>query len=340
MTRLAKPTFALACLCLLALPAAALELKIATLAPEGAAWMVKMRAAAAEIEQRTAGRVSFRFYPGGVMGTDATVLRKMRIGQLHGGALSSGALDAVYPDNQLYGLPLLFRSHHEVDAVRAKLDPLLMRGLEDKGFISFGYAGGGFAYLMSKEPVRSVPDLKQVKVWTPQGDEVSRTAFDRLGIKPIPLALADVNTGLQTGLIETVVAPPAVSIVMQWHARVRYLTDVPLLYIYALLAIDKRAFDRIGAADQAIVREVMEQAFREFDAQNRVDNERAREALQGQGIEFVAPSREELARWHEVAAETVRSLEESTAYTPALVEALHGILTSVRGGRSSVAEQR
>ena len=62
--------------------------KVATLAPEGTAWMREMRAAGEAVKTRTEGRVSFRFYPGGVMGNDATVLRKMRVGQLNGGAFT------------------------------------------------------------------------------------------------------------------------------------------------------------------------------------------------------------------------------------------------------------
>src|SRR5690606_35509804 len=67
-----------------ALPAVAAELKVATIAPDGSHWMREMRAAAAEIEERTGGSVEIKFYPGGVMGNDAQVLRKIRVGQLHG----------------------------------------------------------------------------------------------------------------------------------------------------------------------------------------------------------------------------------------------------------------
>ncbi len=72
-----------------ATPAA--TLKIATVVPEGSAWMKEMRDAASEIEQRTEGRVKLKFYPGGVMGTEKAVLRKIRVGQLQGGASPAAA---------------------------------------------------------------------------------------------------------------------------------------------------------------------------------------------------------------------------------------------------------
>ncbi|UCE90510.1 MAG: TRAP transporter substrate-binding protein DctP, partial [Pseudomonadota bacterium] len=102
----------------LAWPAHALVLKIATVSPDGAAWMTRMRAGAAEIAERTAGRVTFKFYPGGVMGNDQSVLRKIRVGQLHGGVVVGGSLAEVYSDTQIYSLPFLFQSLDEVDYVR------------------------------------------------------------------------------------------------------------------------------------------------------------------------------------------------------------------------------
>ena len=95
MTRL---LFSLLLSLLLATPAAAQVIKIATLAPDGSAWMRELRAASAEVKQGTGGRVDVKFYPGGVMGNDAVVLRKMRLGQLQGGVLTSSELSLVYPD--------------------------------------------------------------------------------------------------------------------------------------------------------------------------------------------------------------------------------------------------
>ena len=93
----------------------AVEIKVASVAPDGSSWMREMRAGADEIQQRTDGRVVIKFYPGGVMGNDSQVLRKVRVGQLQGGAFASGGLADRYAALNLYGIPLLFRSLDEVD---------------------------------------------------------------------------------------------------------------------------------------------------------------------------------------------------------------------------------
>src|SRR6185436_20254997 len=91
----------------------AADIKLATVAPDGSRWMQQMRAGAEEVNARTAGRVTLKFYPGGVMGNDAQVLRKIRIGQLQGGAFTAGGLAERYNALNLYGIPLLFRSLDE-----------------------------------------------------------------------------------------------------------------------------------------------------------------------------------------------------------------------------------
>ena len=180
---------------LLALPAPATTFKIATLSPAGSAWMNILRAAAEEVDAATEGRVAFRFYPGGAMGDDWAVLRKIRAGQLHGGVVTTTVFNRIYSDVQLYNLPLVFRDLSEVDAVRAKLDSVLLAGMERNGFVAFGIAEVGMAYAMSQRPTGTLESLRRAKVWSPEGDISVARALETFGIAPIPLTVVDVLPG-------------------------------------------------------------------------------------------------------------------------------------------------
>ncbi|GAB4279589.1 MAG: TRAP transporter substrate-binding protein [Deferrisomatales bacterium] len=318
--------------------AAGQTLKIATLAPEGTAWMTEIRAGAQEVEARTEGRVRMRFYPGGVMGNDRTVLRKIRAGQLHGGAFTTTSLSGIYRDVGIYGLPFLFQSLDEVDYVRGHMDPLLRRGLAAGGMIALGMSEGGFAYLLSAEPVERVADLRQRKVWAPEGDEVSRLALKAAGVAPVTLPLADVYTGLQTGLIDTVGTTPAGAIALQWHTKVKYLTDVPLFYVMGVLAVDRKAFERLEPEDRKVVQEVMGRVFERMDRLNRQSNEQARAALRRHGITFLAPASDaELARWRAIADETVAEIAARGVYSREMLDTLLGHLKAYRAKKTADA---
>lgn len=321
-------------LLLLAVPAVqAKSFKIATVAPDGTRWMEELKSAAAEIEKQTQGRVSFRFYPGGVMGNDKSVLRKMRVGQLQGGAVTGGALDEIYPDAQVYSLPLAFRSYEEVDHVRQRMDQKLIDGLRDNGYVSFGLSEGGFAYLMSARPLHNISDLKRYKVWSPEGDQFSRAAFEAIGISPIPLPLTDVLTALQTGMIDTVAASSMGAIALQWHSKVKHLNTTPLMYLYGTLIIQRKAFEELSAEDQRTVTTIMQATFKRLDGINRKDNEEAMKALKQQGIQFVQPSGEEQKQWQGAVNDATRSLTSKNIISSGMVQALQGQLNDYRKTR-------
>jgi TRAP-type C4-dicarboxylate transport system substrate-binding protein len=316
--------------------AGAATLKIATLSPEGSSWMQLMRAGAEEIAERTDGRVRFRFYPGGVMGDDAAVLRKIRFGQLQGAAVTVGALTPFYPDVQVYNLPMVFRDYDEVDAVREEIDPVIEAGLAEAGWTVFGFGEAGFAYAMSQERVETLREARRQKVWVPADDAGALAAMEGFGITPVPLSIADVLTGLQTDLIEGVAVPPVGAVALQWYTQVDYMLELPLLYIYGVLTVDDKAFRRIDAGDRAVVREVMSRQFRTITERNRADHSAAVEAMASQGVEIVEPSDAAVAAWREGGAEARAAMVEAGVVSPDLAERVMGLLERERAAGAGV----
>ena len=311
-------------------------LKIATVTPEGSQWMKEMRASAREIKERTDGRVEIKYYGGGVMGNDAKVLGRIRIGALQGGAFTPSALSAIYPDLNLYGLPMIFDSEEEAAYVRQRLDARIEEGLEEAGFVNFGFAAGGFAVVMSNTPVTSLDDLNGKRVWVPEGDLISYASMEALSLSPVTLPLTDVLTGLQTGLIDIVAISPIGALVLQWHTKVKYMTELPLAYTLGFMAVQKKAFDKLSAEDQAIVREVMERTYDKFDEVNLVDNRGARDALVNAGIETVEFDSEELMRIRSVLESSNRELGADGKFS---LELYDEMLAHIADYRETVATE-
>jgi TRAP-type C4-dicarboxylate transport system substrate-binding protein len=315
---------------MLAAPASAVVLKIATLSPDGSFWMQKLREGAKEIDDKTENRVRFKFYPGGVMGNDKAVLRKIRIGQLHGGAVTGGSLANVYGDIRVYSLLMVFKSTQQVDYVRERMDVPIISGLEKAGFVTFGLAEGGFAYIMSKEPIKTTDDLRTRKLWMPDDNLTTIETMQTLGIKSIPLPVADVRAGLQTGLIDTVTISPIAAIVLQWHTQLRYLTQIPVAYVFGLLAVDRKAFEKISAADRQIVQDVMGRVFRDIDRRNRKDNIAALEVLRKNGIKIFKPTEDSIKDWLGLASAVNGRLVESGDLSQDILNVLEKHLNEYR----------
>ena len=310
--------------------AQATQFKIATLSPDGSTWMKKLREGAAVIEKQTDNRVKFKFYPGGVMGQDKAVLRKMRVGQLQGGAFSNGTLAATYAGVQVYNLIMKFNSFEEVDYVRKRIDPFIEKGLEENGLVALGLSEIGFAYLMSTESIASVDDLRKQKAWIPENNYVADQALKAFSVTPIPLPLRDVLVALQTGMVNTVAASPIGALTLQWHTKVKYVTDLPLAYIYGILVVNKKDFAKLSAADQAVVRKVMGDISVEMDVLNRKDNLAALDALHKQGLNFVKPKQESVDELKRLVETANQNLIKSGEVDPKLVEALEKYLQEYR----------
>jgi len=297
-------------------------IKIATISPDGTYWMKQMRAGAKEIKEKTQGRVKFKFYPGGVMGNDENVLRKIRIGQLHGGAITIGNLSQSTPDTTIYGLPFLFSSLDDAEEIRKTTDPMLSKQIEGNGFVNFGFAQGGFTYMMSKQPINGFDDLRKQKSWVPENSDVGLSVYRHVGITPISLPLSDVLTGLQTGLINTVTISPIGALALQWHTHVNYVVDLPLTYLTAMMIIDKKIFDKLSEADQAAVREVMTKVYKKIDNQNKIDNKAARQALINQGVKFIKLNGKEKPEWMRTGDLVINEMIEKYKYDKALYQAI------------------
>lgn len=311
--------------------AAAQTLKIATVAPDGSAWMKAMREAAEQVKRDTEGRVTVKYFPGGVMGADATVLKKIKLGQLQGGAVTASELSGLSRNVQIYGLPFLFRDAAEIDAARAEFDARIAADLKASGFTMLSLSGVGFAYLMSNGEIADRAQLESRKVWVPQNDAIAERTFRAGGISPIPLPLPDVFTALQTGLVDTVGNTPAGAIALQWHGGLKQVLDLPLSYIAGYVVVDNRAFGKLAESDQAAVLAAFAAAGKRIDADNRRSDGEALKALQGLGVALVAPAPAEIARWEQAGREVVDALAAEGALEPSTISALRALLERRRG---------
>ena len=163
---------------------------------------------------------------------------------------------------------------------------------------------------------------------------MSRVAWQAAGVSPVPLPLADVFTGLQTGLVDAVTSPPVGAIAFQWHTSLQYMTDVPLSYIIGVVVLDARAFKKLAAPDREVVLRVMDRISHELDAKTRESDRQARAALKQQGLSLVEPSTEELARWREIGSAALRQIEASGEYSR---ERIGELLAHLAAYRSSAA---
>jgi len=262
-------------------------LKFATLAPAGTTWVKLLHEWAHEVRRESHGRLVFKIYPGAVQGDEPEVLKKIRFGQLQGGAFTGYGIGHIYSPTRVLELPFLFNSIEEIDYVRQRFMPEIEQGYRDNGYELLGWMEVGFVYFFSKTPIQRLDDLKQRRIWNWQGDPLGKAFFDASGISPVPLSIIDVYTSLSTGLIDTVYAPPLGAIAMQWFTKTQYITNVPMANGIGSLVVSRRFFQNLPQDLQKILKRTGAVIGEKLVTATRKDNVDSLETLQRRGMQIV-----------------------------------------------------
>jgi len=310
----------------------AIPIKFATLAPEGSTWMRLLREMDAEVHKRSNGRVRFLFYPGGVLGDEIDVLRKIRVGQLHAGAFSGVGLGSVVPSIRVLELPLLFRNTGEIEFVTGRLEAQFARAFEERGFVLLALAEAGAVHIFSKKPIRRREDLDGVKIWAWQGDPLAAALFERYQVAPVPLALPEVLPSLQTGLINAFYAPPAAAIALQWFTQVSHMSAPELTYAIGGMLVSRSRWETIPADLHAVLRETARKHARQVVLKTRQENQEALQVLKRSGIQTVNLDQAELSRLTELSRQ-LWEREAGKLYPRALLDEVLSLLQQHRGRR-------
>jgi len=284
-------------------------IKFATLAPEGSTWLKVMNDLNAELQARTAGRVRFKIYAGGVQGDETDVVKKIRIGQLQAAGFTGVGLGQIAPEVRILDAPWLFQDDAEADFIHQAFAQDLSAAIEKGGYVLLGWTELGWVYVFSRKPINSPEDMKSAKMWVWEGDPIAQAAYQAIGVTPRPLSVVDVMSSLETGLIDGVYGPPMGVTAMQWFRRVKHIYNVPMADSSGAVLLSKKACAGLSAADRKILLEVSAKHISALRLLSRQENEGALLALQKQGLILSPkPTPEVLRRYDELGRQARRKL--------------------------------
>ena len=187
-------------------PPAAHQLRIATLAPRQSGLGKAFQQLRRELKEHTEGQVNLKMYDGGVAGDEMTVVRKMRVGQLDGALLTSTGLGALVPQVLVLQAPGLITSYPALDDVRAQLGPDLEARFDKAGYALISWGDSGQIRIFSKHKIQHPSDLQNVRPWVWRGSPTMRAFIEAAGANGVTMGLPEVYSGLQTGMVDTVIA--------------------------------------------------------------------------------------------------------------------------------------
>ena len=273
-------------------------IKMATLAPEGTEWHGLLVDLGQEWNKATNGEVRLRIYPGGVVGDERDMVRKMRIGQIHGAAITTEGMTEVNQYFTAFNYPLLFQNYDDVDFVRKQLKNELYNESEKNGFKLLTMVDVGWVYWFSTDPVFTPSDLKKTKIWTWAGDYKSVQLYEKNGFQPVPLTTLDILSGLQTGMINSLGLNTMYALAQQIFGIADNMLDMKWGNLTAAIVIDMRTWNKLKPDHQKLISSISKKIGKKFQDKNRYGSDDAVNVMKQYGLKVNKPSSEQLAEWY------------------------------------------
>jgi len=270
-------------------------------------------------------------------GEERTIVQRMRNDVFQAGALSAIGLTDIDRGFDVFGIPMFFDSHAELYHVVRALTPRFEERLEQRGFVLLGWGHVGWVQVFSTRPVRTVDDLKSVRLFTSNGDDEMVEWYKRHGFRPQALSVADVPMALQTKMLEAVPTTPLAALSFQWYGTARHMLRIGIAPLVGATVVTRKAWDRIGADDRTTLLAAARRMQDRLEIEVPRQDEQAVVAMQKRGLEVIAPEGAAAAEWRRAAEEFAESMRGSRVEPALFDEAVRARATfreSRRGSRS------
>jgi TRAP-type C4-dicarboxylate transport system substrate-binding protein len=278
----------------------AVRINLGTLAPRGSSYHNALMQMGETWRERSNGRVRLVIYPDGAQGSEADMVRLMRVGTLQSGLLTGGGLTAIEEAVAgLQNMPLVFRDLEELDYVMETLRPMLEARLRARGFETLFWVDAGWVRFFSTEPAVTPADFQRHRmfVWA---DPKQVAIMRRIGQNPVALESADLPAALQTGMVTAAPLPPIVALASQFDRRVPHMLRLNYAPLVGAAVVSAAAWERVPAELRPVLLEAAREAGEEIRRRSREESDEAVRAMQARGLTVHEVTPAALAEWETV----------------------------------------
>lgn len=277
------------------------EIRLGTIVPKASLWHETLQYVRQEWRRISNGVVQVKIYPGGVLGDEAEMVRKVRQGTIEAVGLSSVGLSRIDDGVSCLQVPMMFRSYAELDHVRERLATKLEQRIEAKGFKVLNWADGGWVHTFTRTPARTPDDVRKLKLFTTAGDPETERLYKQFGFNVVPLSLTDMVTSLQTGMINAFSVVPLFAQLQESYKLAPNMIDILWMPLVGGTVISQRAWDKIPAVHRPAMREAAVSAGERLRGDIRAMGDAAVHAMEKQGLQVIRLDPATRAAWQSAA---------------------------------------
>ena len=299
-----------------------ITLKFALIVPRTPELAVEEKKYNKRLSELTNGQVQVRVYWGGAAGDEQDVIRKMRTGQIDGSPLGLDVLSQFVRECLVLQTPGLFQNYTQVDAVRKDLTPGFDEESYRNGFKALVWGDIGRLRLFSKHKITKIADFKTVRPWLYPASQMLKEFYKQIGAVGVPLGIAEVYGGMQTGMIDTFWGTSALATALQWHRTANYVSAQGLGFINGAIVIRRPAWEPLPEAGKKGFLDIIEERAHDGQLEIRKTDDKIFQRLLTRGYKGLTADKE--SEWWE-AGRALRRRLIGRIYTQELVERAESI---------------
>jgi len=233
----------------------AVKLKVGTAAAPDSPWGTAFKTWKKAVETKTNSAVSFDFYFNSTQGSEATMVDKMKAGQLDGAAVTSLGLSRFDKRLQVMQLPGVIRSWKTLDAVRDGMGGEFEKMLTDKKITLVNWGDIGLVHFLSKGfAVKGPDDLKGKSPWIYADDPTTKILYGKVGgVNPYSAELMQVLPNIENGKINCISVPALAAEMLQWNSKFDNGVDSVNAIAVGGLVLSTDSLDKLPADGKAAV---------------------------------------------------------------------------------------
>lgn len=240
----------------LASAAHALEIKFADIHPAGYPTVVAEENMGKALTKESNGELTFKYFPGGVLGSEKEVVEQAQVGAVQMTRVSLGIVGPVVPDVNVFNLPFVFRDQaHMRKVIDGEIGDEILAKITDSefGLVALAWMDGGTRNLYTKKPVRKLEDLKGMKIRV-QGNPLFIEAFNEMGANGIAMDTGEIFSALQTGVIDGAENNPPTLLEHNHFQNAKYYTLTEHLILPEPIVMSKITWNKLTPAQQDMVK--------------------------------------------------------------------------------------
>jgi len=242
-----------------------------------------LRSMGRQVAERSGGRLEIKVFHSRQLGEEKETLEQTRAGAIDLNRTNVALIGNLVPAMNVLALPFLFRSiEHMQKVLDGPIGTEILGSFETYGFVGLTfYDSGARSIYNSVRPVRSLDDLRGLRIRVQQSEQMSEM-MRALGAIPVELPYGQVLTGLATRLIDGAENnwPSFVTTDHYKHAGHYTLTEHTMSP--EVLVMSLKAWETLSPDDRRIFREearrssqFMRERWRELEEQSRKEAEAA-----------------------------------------------------------------